>query len=603
MPASSDSPYKSRLFNFLNRQSIRLSDRLGTTIRHLKTATETGLQLFLYSAYMTIQSGRSFRRQLEQKVKPSSLYLPFADEYQSQVELLSTDESIEEVLTKVQDWLTDNEFKSDIQADQLFSLPTLTASNIEDPWLFTSEKLELQNNKVIKVDRTIPKHKDGEKNLSGIDKFFSKISNSKKSSTVSSSLSKINYDNAITTSSESSSSLTIQGIATQLETRNLVLVTNKNKLFVLNSKQEELLNQYFYQKKITFSQRSNIFLATTQKLLANLPEINNYKYKLLPPVSFLEQLLERIKNNEISNKQRLVATKNSLPLLKESKQILPSSAFPNKRIMAQSLFIPKLLLSIDRTIANLETQPINITSVINLLNKSSLIKLRQAQNIHSLEKVSNSPSITETDPFQIQVLISAAIEYFFSKHQTSSLRHSSSKHSLNSSSNSPILPSAKQKEPWLSWNDLFSHISVPQIPPLESSSIVPANNPEFPILELPSIASLNNNSPYKKSSIATVNKRKKSTSGKLKTNRQKENLLSTQLTYLQAEESSINQTSQEQNSEITESFDWIETNATPVGYIKHPLEKILELLDRIMLILEELAGQVWQKIKQLNIKN
>jgi len=60
-------------------------------------------------------------------------------------------------------------------------------------------------------------------------------------------------------------------------------------------------------------------------------------------------------------------------------------------------------------------------------------------------------------------------------------------------------------------------------------------------------------------------------------------------------------------SSLNDSFergeDWIETQATPTGYIKHPLEQILEWLDRAMFWIEELFVKVWRWWQRLRGRN
>ncbi|HEY9708792.1 MAG TPA: hypothetical protein V6D48_11370, partial [Oculatellaceae cyanobacterium] len=53
------------------------------------------------------------------------------------------------------------------------------------------------------------------------------------------------------------------------------------------------------------------------------------------------------------------------------------------------------------------------------------------------------------------------------------------------------------------------------------------------------------------------------------------------------------------NTDLEPAPDWIETAATPTGYVKHPLERILKSVDLAMLWLEELAVKVWRWIQQL----
>jgi hypothetical protein len=51
------------------------------------------------------------------------------------------------------------------------------------------------------------------------------------------------------------------------------------------------------------------------------------------------------------------------------------------------------------------------------------------------------------------------------------------------------------------------------------------------------------------------------------------------------------------NSAARQEDDYLETKAESVGYIKHPLEQVLEWLDRIMLRLETIAGEIWKWAK------
>jgi hypothetical protein len=54
-----------------------------------------------------------------------------------------------------------------------------------------------------------------------------------------------------------------------------------------------------------------------------------------------------------------------------------------------------------------------------------------------------------------------------------------------------------------------------------------------------------------------------------------------------------------QSTQLDPAPDWIETNATVMGYVKHPLEQLLEWLDRAMLWLENFLMIVWRWVQQL----
>jgi hypothetical protein len=54
-----------------------------------------------------------------------------------------------------------------------------------------------------------------------------------------------------------------------------------------------------------------------------------------------------------------------------------------------------------------------------------------------------------------------------------------------------------------------------------------------------------------------------------------------------------------QNTHLEPAPDWIETPATPSGYVKHPLEQLLEGVDVVMLCVEELVLKLWRWLQQL----
>ncbi|MDJ0716395.1 MAG: hypothetical protein QNJ54_19660 [Prochloraceae cyanobacterium] len=56
--------------------------------------------------------------------------------------------------------------------------------------------------------------------------------------------------------------------------------------------------------------------------------------------------------------------------------------------------------------------------------------------------------------------------------------------------------------------------------------------------------------------------------------------------------------SQEGETDVKSAPDWLETNATSVGYVKHPLETLLEWLDTIVLKIEQLIGIVWNWLQE-----
>lgn len=64
MPPDSSGRYQSRFFNFLNRQSLRFGDRFDRAVRHVKVAATWGVQILIYPIYLLTQATLSAGRQL-----------------------------------------------------------------------------------------------------------------------------------------------------------------------------------------------------------------------------------------------------------------------------------------------------------------------------------------------------------------------------------------------------------------------------------------------------------------------------------------------------------------------------------------------------------
>ena len=74
--------------------------------------------------------------------------------------------------------------------------------------------------------------------------------------------------------------------------------------------------------------------------------------------------------------------------------------------------------------------------------------------------------------------------------------------------------------------------------------------------------------------------------------------VSPSLVKLEPEEA-VDSIASEDIREETESNSWVETEATPMGYSQHPLEKILAWFDRAILFLEERALSIWRWLSRL----
>ncbi|MGL5035746.1 MAG: hypothetical protein ACRC6M_18320, partial [Microcystaceae cyanobacterium] len=182
--------------------------------------------------------------------------------------------------------------------------------------------------------------------------------------------------------------------------------------------------------------------------------------------------------------------------------------------------------------------------------------------------------------FQIQVLIQAAIAHFFGPAPGESLA------AENKNENKLLTP----EENWLDWDDLFiegtPHQTLPQIASVKTltkakktkSKALSKTSPSPPNLPISlsntTLEKLTSESDYlPESSIKS--------DGQMATN-QKQSVSSKSFSL-----------SKPWEVELEAAFDWIETEGKAIGYHKHPLELILEILDQVILWLEEILKKVW----------
>ena len=503
--SSSNDPYKSRLFNFLNRQTIRFQDQLGTTVRHLRSATEIGIQVLLYPLYLMVQSGRTARQQLESRVQ-SSLLLSGVKTSESDSSSTTSSVPLDEVLNLVEPWLETKDISNSIDAGTIDVSPVNENVEQVDPW---------SNLPVLKKKKQPKKVTSAQ--LENIQTRFSPLS--------------------------SQSSLEIQGVASLLDSHELVLVDYHNRILnVLNPRQQEILKQYLATKH----QKPNLIATTAKKVLAILPQISQNNSVDAPPVKIFWQILDWVKTSSIAKKVDLFGESKLAP----SAPILPPGT--------DNSFLPNLLVSLDNKVADLETKSFLSISVAG--NKS----LDRSSPAHNQLNVTQSQPDLNSNPFQIRTIIQAAIEHFFGTNNSGvTLPNSANPLPLESKTASSYLPGnslglnlppAEEQESWLSWNDIFSNTisSTVKPPPSETQAISNSTPESSQLYPFPQ---------DKTEDFASI-------------------------TYFDPP-----------NTEVETASDLLETQATTVGYEKHLLERILEILDQIFVWLEERLLKIWQTFR------
>ena len=214
--------------------------------------------------------------------------------------------------------------------------------------------------------------------------------------------------------------------------------------------------------------------------------------------------------------------------------------------------------------------------------------LAKFQNPENSLSTPNAIESIPPDPFQIQVLIQAAIAYFFGQ-------KSANAHLSGQNGKSLVSSTESMDDPWLTWEDLFidrsTEVNVVTSP--ETSPSLPLRGQPKRTALKPSQSGKNRVKSQKKSKI-TCSTTSKSSKLSLKTSTLTETSVSSQLDTIleEAIETALMRTNSQETG-LEAAPEWIETEARAMGYHKHPLEQILEFLDIFMLWLEESLKKIW----------
>ncbi|NCS48975.1 MAG: hypothetical protein GPJ29_13575 [Microcystis aeruginosa BK11-02] len=477
-------PYKSRLFNLINRRLIRLKDNLGRVSRRGQNAIALALQIAIYPVYLLVQSLRVTANQLGNSLQ-KQLSPPGKD---------GTD-AIEEFLQSLSDQ--------------------------ETPFI---------------------------------------------------------------------------GIAADLEDQALVFVTNDHQTVKITDNQ----TQRQIEKQIRTA-LANYALAKRRIKRLNRqypPLLPNFtdKNPVLPPIRWFWNLLRWEQQGQIAiainlfQESHLVKTPTppSLPLPNlNSKAIL--EVIDEKLAIFEAKFLA-ISPAIPSSFSHTPNPPSEIVNESPTIEKNSsylwglywliyaAIEHFWAKEKNNLEYSADSPALsakyplsfpnsllisfkqrlqdwlekqTQADPFTIGKLIQAAIDHFFSSRQS-------------------LTFSAVSEQPWLESADILA------ISPQDSEK--PRLNPAYPLPQSHSTKKAFSQEKQNKSLPKIPPAAAEITPG--------ESPPATQLDPRYAREiiQPINE-------------EWLETESTPVGYVKHPLERILEGLDAIILWVEELVIKIWRWLR------
>ncbi|TFI54799.1 hypothetical protein BLD44_007285 [Mastigocladus laminosus UU774] len=388
----------------------------------------------------------------------------------------------------------------------------------------------------------------------------------------------------------------IQGIASQLCDRQLILVTLENEILnILTPQQQQKLEERIITEIANYWRQWR--LTQVQEETTN-------------PIAEINRLLTKLTGSH---------HKNTTPAL-------PSGNTNQNTEELSLLNTTRSLALLDATIAKLESNALDPISH----NSRELIQILQTQLqifIYGKEQIATSQQTTATldhsqnPTSQIQTLIWGAINFFFGERQSKKLEQTKSKnpispdllinhHKKQLHQSQKLLKTAKMQsnelvDLWLSESDVFGDIQVIGKSPEHlnqknhlvsnsaiSNSVLPnsqtANNPLQSLI-------------YRLQSFTLQPK------GRLvQKHSQANNLTSTQ-TQITSQKISIaaqtifaiSQPQRQQTTEVEAKPDWIEAKAKIIGYDKHPLEQILAWLDSMMLWLEKTIVRLFKLLQRL----
>ncbi len=654
--------YRSRLLNFLSRQSRRLVDKGDRVLRHIRVGTTWAAQILLYPVYLGFQAVRLAQRQLQQTLQQNnsaSQNLPPSDTPIQRVLETIKGEAFLNISLGSTKKLSSECFTPTIPVD--LSADEVVAVEDVDVSLTTEENLAIQGIASRLETRTLV--------LVTADNEILDILTPQQQQEV---FKQIRF--------EIPSYLHDQLLARNAKTKVI------NQLSLLEDRPNLLAPIRLFRKLMAWVQTGpiatlvNLFQEGT--LLVNL-ETRTQQLKLKGQELKVksQELQLRIEGSAIASAKYIdndviYPENNDNPNVSANLRLTPVQE-------DREIAVPSFIYSLDRTIAELEVGNLAVvtevtTSVVH--RSQEFLQLVKSRLIDSHLTVSEEPNV-DIDDFQarklkIQSLIKAAVDYFFGADRAVKLP-SQTTPALTSSEQQTVTPpiigsdgeqSRKRfpfnwtkllsdwwletqtigpdsqtketsAEPWLTPNDLFgdsvaktsqnlrqlpgkkSSATPASLPPSKQTGVAAGNNislkskqviarqPESHASQSAqkekrrnignnsnsdaevrpnNTRSINSNTSHSRSQLSEQNPGKSApTSG-----RQKKRDRITDEMAVQAAKTARGGRESYDNSES----DWIEIKAKPAGYVKHPLENILELLDMAMLWLEEIIVKVWNSL-------
>lgn len=650
MSSSNYGPYKSRLLNFISKQSRQVADNCDRTWRQVQSATLNATQILLYPAYLLVQSSRMLARQLR--------------ESSQKVDLPELQEFVEGEDFKFSQNLSPNSWNQEMGVENAIVEIVHLAENL----LLPSQTRTNSDNVsfLINGGNSVPDIRLQRENQFSEKPAANTPRNLVLEHQPKTKVAEISINSVSTMEAQPQ----VRGIATFLPARSLVLVGDDNQILdVLTVEHQELL-----ESRITWEvansglQRREI---AKKELKFNLGLEAAVAKSQLPPVKAFWQLMAWVQTSPLAVKRNLFgesifAVKKAISANADRHLIISqqiTGVKTDRRAIASGNAIDYNTSELTSNFHNKFDRVNNSRSFVTLLDRAAVqleefslpqvskntaeVTIGQPATIIDTTSpgIDSSPKtreIVENYARNIEEMIWSSVDYLLGKETAASENTEKSvaiKYSLQQRELEDTEKNiGKGDRPWLKWQDLFGEPAPPSVenvpPPLATSSPILLSqigtNVKQKIDDIEKLperrSTLPSTSPYpeaihnliaqlKISLFTKVSKSQPQKASNLEVS-QKNNLVPTveQPSPTEAEETQpaqptapeiIGQTSKfvsiataPKNKRPDETpGEYLETKAESMGYIKHPLEQVLEWLDQIMLRLETIAIQLWEWAK------
>ncbi|NET63305.1 MAG: hypothetical protein F6K63_02370 [Moorea sp. SIO1G6] len=656
MSSPAKGPYRSRLFNFINRQSQRFVDQIERTTRHLKVAAVWGGQILLYPVYLLVQASLSAGRQISSSVKAGLPQLRTFSHAQTQETPPEADTAIQRVLQE----LNLGSFNLQLGLDNLrpSNGQAVTLNNGQPILIERQRGTSLNNGQPVSLN-------NGQAVTAG----------------------EWATPNQTPAQAPTNEHMLIQGVACLLDNRGLVLVTVQNQILdILTPQQQQKLASRISWEVADLMRKWRLAHSLDGKKAS--PSLATLDHPpILPPIRLFWRLMAWVQTSPVAIAINLFGESRIIRAVSKGKSATSNHRQPKPKPfqLSPSSPIQDLLTFLDNKLLELESHQL-------LPGSEVVVKLRQALQKPFI-KGDSSEEVTvgsDTNRLKILSLIYAAIDYFFGRKASNfSLSSSSDQseiasgsgevlpggnrdnlypeaHQLSGDNSPPLSPSLRSStstpsgsksdelEPWLTDNDLwgnpdgsdhsqnfsastsnsgnqaelpvanlkYNRHQLPEgfnskIPVKSEKSIWTLFKRYLHLLKAPGKLIISRNKSSKVKARPSISQKRNSKTDKSPDLSQiQDNLGKTTpkesqdqpLAVVNSGSTKVNGSKGEENSAIANSRnhsdvepnqDWIETKATPEGYVKHPLERVLEWLDITILWIEELVVKIWRLLQRL----